>query len=113
MENFALLVDFQVRPESLARFNELLAVNAQASMAQEPGCLQFDVLYDKDDPCHIVLYEIYESAAAFATHLTEAHTKLFLAAAKELVIRQGTQSFLRSLAPIKDAKMPVASTTSA
>jgi len=103
MENFGLIVDFQVKPESLARFNELLAINAQASVKLEPGCQQFDVLYSADDPCHVVLYEIYDDAAAFAEHMACEHTKVFLAAAKELIVKQTGQRLLRSLAPIKSA----------
>ena len=63
MENFGLVVEFQVKPECLARFNELLAVNARASVVKEAGCRQFDVLESNDDPCHVVLYEIYDSPA--------------------------------------------------
>lgn len=103
MENFGLVVEFQVKPECLTRFNELLAVNARASVGKEAGCRQFDVLQSNDDPCHVVLYEIYDSPEAFDTHKAQEHTKTFLAAAKELVVKQTVQRLTRKLAPSKAA----------
>lgn len=103
MENFGLIVEFEVRPEHLQRFHELLAANARDSVQKEPGCQQFDVLYQADEPNRVVLYEIYDSAAAFAEHMACEHTKTFLAAAKELVVKQTGRRLLRSLAPTKAA----------
>jgi quinol monooxygenase YgiN len=101
MNKFVLIVEFQVKPESLAKFNELIAVNAKASVAAEPGCRQFDVLRALDDPNRIVLYEVYDSEAAFKTHLEQAHTKTFLGQVKELVTKQTAVKLARSVAPTK------------
>lgn len=101
MNKFVLIVEFQVKPESLAQFNELIAVNAKASVASEPGCRQFDVLRALDDPCRIVLYEVYDSEDAFKTHLEQAHTKAFLGRAKELVTKQTVLKLTRTVAPAK------------
>ena len=101
MNRFVLIVEFQVKPESLAKFNELIAVNAKASVATEPGCRQFDVLRALDDPNRIVLYEVYDSEAAFKTHLEQAHTKTFLGQVKELVTKQTAVKLARSVAPTK------------
>ena len=101
MENFGLIVEFLVKPECLHRFNELLAVNARSSVAKEAGCRQFDVLRDVNDPCRVVLYEVYDSPEAFDVHRAQEHTKTFLAAAKELVTKQTAQRRTRTLAPTK------------
>ncbi len=103
MNRFALIVEFQVKPENLAGFNELIAVNAKASVASEPGCRQFDVLRALDDPCRVVLYEVYDSEGAFKTHLEQAHTKTFLGQAKELVTKQTVLKLARTVAPAKGA----------
>ena len=95
MENLALVVEFQVRPECLASFNELLSANARSSIADETGCLQFDILRANDDPCRIVLYEIYRDQAALAEHIAASHTRNFLAAAKPLVSGQTIQRLTR------------------
>jgi len=103
MNEFVLVVEFQVKPESLARFNEQIAVNAQASVAKEPGCRQFDVLRAIDDPCRVMLYEVYDSEDAFKAHLDQAHTKTFLGLAKELVSKQSVLKLARTEAPAKGA----------
>jgi autoinducer 2-degrading protein len=103
MNRFVLVVDFQVRPEHLAKFNEQIAVNAKASVGTEPGCRQFDVLRTLDDPCRVLLYEVYDSEDAFKTHLEQAHTKTFLGQAKELVVKQTVVKCARTVAPAKGA----------
>ena len=99
MNKFVLIVEFQVRPESLDKFNQLIAVNAKTSVAEEPGCRQFDVLHNQDDPCHIVLYEVYDSPAAFQDHMGRKHTQSFLSQAKELITKQTAYKLERTVAP--------------
>ena len=103
MNKFVLIVEFQVKPESLVKFNELIAVNAKASVANEPGCRQFDVLRTLDDPCRVVLYEVYDSEGAFKIHLEQAHTKTFLGQVKEFVTKQTALKLARTVAPAKGA----------
>ena len=99
MNNFVLIVEFQVEPESLDRFNQLIEINARASVANEPGCLQFDVTCAVDDPCKVVLYEVYASDEAFKTHMGMQHTQTFLGEAKALITKQTVTRLTRSVAP--------------
>ena len=99
MNKFVLIVEFDVKPENLAKFNELIAINANASVGNEAGCKQFDVIQDADNPNRIVLYEVYDDAAAFQDHLGREHTKTFLAAAKPLINSQTARKFARTVAP--------------
>jgi quinol monooxygenase YgiN len=100
MESFVLIVEFQVKPECLERFNQAIAINAQASVSDEPGCRQFDVLHNVDDPIHVVLYEVYDSEAAFRDdHMKRSHTQTFHALAKELVTKQTAYRLRRQFAP--------------
>ena len=99
MNRFVLIVEFDVKPESQQKFDELIAVNAQASVREEPGCRQFDVLHDLDKPNHVVLYEVYDSPEAFQAHMGMKHTQTFLAAAKPLVNKQTAYKLKRTVAP--------------
>jgi autoinducer 2-degrading protein len=103
MNRFVLVVEFQVKPESLAKFNELIAVNAKASVASEPGCRQFDVLSAVEDPSPGGHNKVYDSEGAFKTHLEQAHTKTFLGQVKELVTKQSVLKLARTVAPAKGA----------
>ena len=102
MGNFVLIVTFQVKPEHLERFNQMIDVNARASVREEPGCRQFDVMRGNDDPCKVVLYEVYDNEDAFKAHARMGHTQTFLAAAKEMITSQTGVRLERMLAPGKD-----------
>jgi (4S)-4-hydroxy-5-phosphonooxypentane-2,3-dione isomerase len=78
-------VEFTIKPESLARFRELMLANARSSLRDEPGCRRFDVLHSAEEPARVVLYEIYEDDAAFDHHLTTPHFKSFAAATDALI----------------------------
>ena len=43
----------------------------------EPGCRQFDVTLDREQPNRVVLYEVYEDEAAFEVHLQMPHLATF------------------------------------
>ena len=78
--SFGLVVNIRTHPETRTAFMEKLAANAAAART-EAGCLQFDVLVNPEDPNKIMLYEIYESEAAFQEHQGTQAFKTYLAEA--------------------------------
>ena len=44
---------------------------------KEPGCRQFDVLFEDSDPHHVFLYEVYDDATALEAHRATAHFKKY------------------------------------
>lgn len=74
---FAVIVTFRVLPGYFGRFLPLMEENARKSLSLEPGCRVFDVCTDPDRPDEIFLYELYDDAEAFQTHLESAHFKAF------------------------------------
>ena len=83
--SLVIYVEFMIKPAAVARFHALMLENARRSLADEPGCRRFDVLVDAESPNRIVLYEIYESPAAFDQHMATAHYKTFAAAVDDLL----------------------------
>lgn len=69
----ALIVEFRIQPPHIEAFAAAIADNARASRETEPGCRQFDVCRDPDDPALFFLYELYDDAAAIAAHLRAPH----------------------------------------
>ena len=59
------------------RFRRLINENARASVRDEPGCRQFDVVVPDGEPDSIFLYEIYDDAAAFDAHKKTPHFAQF------------------------------------
>lgn len=74
---FAVVVFFEIKPSHVAEFEEAMAINAKASVDNEPGCSQFDVCRDAADPTQFFLYETYEDRDAFEAHKAAEHFKHF------------------------------------
>jgi quinol monooxygenase YgiN len=68
-----VLVEFRLKPGMSERFRRLINENARASVRDEPGCRQFDVVAPDGEPDSVVLYEIYDNAAAFDAHKKTPH----------------------------------------
>jgi autoinducer 2-degrading protein len=88
----AILVEFTAAPGDVERARTLLLENAAASLANEAGCLRFDVLADAADPCRFVLYELYRSAADFDAHLLSAHFQSFSDKTRDLFLTRAIRS---------------------
>jgi quinol monooxygenase YgiN len=99
MKKFVLIVEFLVKKECLDDFNRLIEINANASVANEVGCFQFDVCSSTEDPSKVLLYEVYASEAAFQEHMKQTHTQNFLNAAKPLIHSQTATRWTREVAP--------------
>ena len=79
----ALLVTMHVKPEHVSEFLGLARDNAQHATADEPGCLRFDIVQDRDDPNCFRFYEVYEDDAALATHRQTPHFKRYIEASPQ------------------------------
>ena len=81
-----MLVQLTVRPELLGEFEAVLLHNARESLAQDPGCLRFDVGQHADDPARWILHEVYTNAEAHAAHRRSPHFLAYDEVAKDAVI---------------------------
>lgn len=82
---FVIVVDLVVDDAALPRFMPLMQANAAASLAEEPGCRRFDICVDQSNKAQILLYEIYDDAAAFDLHLASPHFLSFDAETRDMV----------------------------
>jgi autoinducer 2-degrading protein len=83
-------VDLDIVPSERDKFLEAIAEDAGATI-KEPGCLQFDVLMQANDPYHLFLYEVYESEAAFRAHRETDHFKKYAATTASMVAKRVTR----------------------
>ena len=72
-----LHVTVRVKPEHVSEFVEVARTNADHSAQDEPGCLRFDVIQDRDDPNCFYFYEVYRDEAALAAHRQTSHFKSY------------------------------------
>ena len=90
---YAVVVKFRLERGSAAAFLPLVRENAATSLRSEPGCHVFDVATDPDRPEEVLLYEVYENAAAFALHLETAHFAAFDAQCAGLVAEKEVRTY--------------------
>ena len=82
--------EFVVKPDCIDAFLALAQDDASHSLADEPGCRQFDVVQMEGAPHHVLFYEVYDSRAAFDAHLQTPHLARF---------REGFPRWCRRSAP--------------
>jgi quinol monooxygenase YgiN len=94
-KSYAITVDFQLRPDCIHGFLELVRENAFLSIRDEPLCTRFDVLVPRDPKsAHVVtLYELYADRAAFDHHLSTAHFLEFDKATRDMVLAKTVLEF--------------------
>ena len=92
---FVIIAEFEVKPDQLEQFLELARADASQSVAKEPGCRQFDVTLDREQPNRVVLYEVYEDAGAFDAHLETPHLAAFRAGIESLIVSRHVRRLTR------------------
>ncbi len=71
---YTVIVQLDVHDHCLDEFIVGIHANARASLADEPGCVRFDVLQDVESPTRFYFYEIYRDREAFEVdHRNAAH----------------------------------------
>ncbi|GGE05247.1 antibiotic biosynthesis monooxygenase [Aureimonas endophytica] len=96
---FVVIAEFQVKPDSMPAFLEAAADDARHSLADEPGCRQFDVVEIAGGDGAVVFYEVYDDRAAFDRHLTTPHLKRFQAAFPALIVEERPVRFAERYHP--------------
>jgi len=86
---YVVTVDFGTAPENFDRFKTMMSQNARASVADEPGCREFNVYEIAATPNHLFLYEVYDDEAAFQQHLAAPHYKHFKEASDPIITSRG------------------------
>jgi len=83
----ATVVDLEIAPAELERFLTTLKENAAATI-KEPGCRRYDFMQSATNPLQILIYEVYENAAAVQAHRDTEHFKKYVAATKDMVLKR-------------------------
>lgn len=68
MPRCALIVEFDLKPGTRAEAAAIIANHAKLTVAEEPGCQQFDVLQPEEDDGRLLLVEVYDDRAAYEEH---------------------------------------------
>ncbi|KQQ32885.1 MAG: antibiotic biosynthesis monooxygenase [Oxalobacteraceae bacterium] len=90
---FVVIADFQVKPGNLPAFLEAAQDDAKHSVADEPGCRQFDVICPEGSDDTVVFYEVYDSRLDFDAHLETPHLARFRDAFPPLIVEERSVRF--------------------
>ncbi len=96
MSRFAIIVEFELEDGSFDLFHSSVLENAEKSLNLEAGCHRFDVLIPDDEQNRVVLYEIYEDAAAFEAHQHTNHFREFDTGTQDCIRRRLLSRFFLS-----------------
>ncbi len=80
-----IVVSFKVKPDCIDAFITAARADAESSVAKEPGCHQFDVCVNLEDPTHFTFYEMYDDQDAIDAHRASTHFKAFAAAIQDMI----------------------------
>jgi (4S)-4-hydroxy-5-phosphonooxypentane-2,3-dione isomerase len=89
---YVYVVDLDIVAAEFDKFMEALKENAAASM-QDPGCREFDVAVSQKDPHHVLLFEVYDNAAALRAHEATEHYKKYSMITANMVLERDTRVF--------------------
>ena len=96
---YAIFVTVKVKPEMRERFLEAIEDDSICSVRDEPGCLRFEVLQDRESPDQYYFYEVYRDEAALEAHRQAPHYARWAEAAKECLVGQPTRIACNTVFP--------------
>jgi autoinducer 2-degrading protein len=94
-----LHVTIQVKPERVSEFLDIVRHDAEHSEKDEPGCLRFDVIQDRDDQNRFYFYEVYRDEAALEAHRQTPHFKLYAEKSRPCLATPPERRFGRNVIP--------------
>ncbi len=75
----------------------------ERSVADEPGCRQFDIVQLEATSNAVLFYEVYDNRAAFDAHLETPHLGRFRAGFPALIVAERPVRFARAAASVNQA----------
>ncbi len=79
MSRRAIVANIQAHPDQIAWVQAALEKLILTTRA-EPGCLQYDLHQDDDNPAHFMFFKKWESREAWQTHMKAPHLAADMAA---------------------------------
>jgi quinol monooxygenase YgiN len=74
-----------IDPSKLAAYKAALSKEIDASIKTEPGVLALYAVYDKKEPTHVTVFEIYADEAAYKSHIQTSHFKKYKETVADMV----------------------------
>ena len=75
----------QIDSAQLENYKAALKEHAETAVQVEPGVLTLYAVYEKNNPTHVTVFEIYANREAYQAHLQTAHFIKYKTSTKNMV----------------------------
>jgi (4S)-4-hydroxy-5-phosphonooxypentane-2,3-dione isomerase len=86
------VVEYDIVPGQIDGYLAALKENGAATV-KEPGCHEFNILVSQKDPNHVLIFEVYNDAAAVQAHRETDHFKKYAATIKDMIAKREVRPF--------------------
>lgn len=95
---YGFILKAKTRPEKAEAFKAMFLEHVAGSRT-EPGCIEYHMLQDEEDPSLFVFFEVWASKAALDVHSALPHMKAFFDVRMEYLERDFEVQRIRMLSP--------------
>ena len=82
---YVRVAQIEIDPTQLENYNAAAREEIEASVRLEPGVLALYAVAEKDNPAHIIVFEMYRDLEAYRAHLETPHFKKYKTTTKDMV----------------------------
>ena len=82
---YVRIANIVIDSTQLDNYRAALKEHAEAAVKKEPGVLTLYAVYDKEQPTHVTVFEIYASISAYQSHIQTAHFLKYKTTVKDMV----------------------------
>jgi quinol monooxygenase YgiN len=79
------IAKLQIDSAQLEVYRAALKEHAETAVRVEPGVITLYAVYEKANPTHVTVFEIYANEDAYKSHLETAHFKKYKSTTKDMV----------------------------
>jgi quinol monooxygenase YgiN len=84
-EPYVRVAEIEIDPAQLEAYTAAVKEQIEAAIRLETGVLALYSVADKDNPAHILVFEMYADTDAYKAHLETAHFKKYKVATQDMV----------------------------
>lgn len=70
----------------LENYKAALKEGMHAAVSKEPGVLSLKAVYDKKNPTHVTVFEVYADTGAYQQHILTEHFKKYKSTVEKMVL---------------------------
>jgi quinol monooxygenase YgiN len=79
------IAKLQIDSAQLENYKAALKLHAETAVRVEPGVITLYAVYEKNNPTHVTVFEIYANQDAYQAHLKTSHFLLYKTSTKGMV----------------------------